>query len=101
MEHYKSVGITKNTQYTYYSKNCVVVSYFICTDVSVTLWYSDPLQKCTVRSRQVSILIYLALLITCVSIFYVKLFISLIVLNIFQHFMPGSFVNLYKIKLPC
>ena len=39
----------------------VVVSYFICTVVSVTLWYSDPLQKCTVRSRQVSILIYLAL----------------------------------------
>ena len=39
----------------------VVVSYFICTNVSVTLWYSDPLQKCTVRPRQVSILIYLAL----------------------------------------
>ena len=41
----------------------VVVS---CTVVSVTLWYSDALQKCTVRS--VSILIYLALLITRVSI---------------------------------
>ena len=39
----------------------VVVSYVICTVVSVTLWYSDALQKCTVRSRQVSILIYLAL----------------------------------------